>query len=269
MGMLGSGRRQRYVSGLVGLGFIVGVSILDSLVFQTWFSTDYFRWYLANGALISIVFGFVTLAWGDLNKMTTLISAHPVEYVAAWVRLGALPPLAWSTMLNPETRDTWRERARMRRAQAELQRQQRELLADPALSHEVTSRIVAGAPQADVDPDARDSDVETEAPTGLWVDFLFTAVIAIAFVIAYVVWLVVVVPVQYFVYLVAGAPAREAISSGARVWYRISPREIHIEEAWKTDTMPGDATESGFFLKPVSLTATVAAAVLFIVSRVL
>ncbi len=270
MGLVGAGRRQRFISGVVGLGFIVGVSLLNELVFRTWLATDYFRWYLANGALISIVFGFVTLAWGDLNKMTTLISAHPVEYLAAWVRLGALPPLAWSTMLNPETRNTWRERGRMRRAQAELQRQQQELLADPALSDELTSRIVAGAPQAaGVDPATPGSDVEGEDPTGLWVDFLFTAVIAFAFVIAYVIWLVVVVPIQYFVYLVAGAPAREAISSGARVWYRISPREIHIEEAWKTDTMPDDATESGFFQRPVGFTATVAAAVLFTVSRVL
>ena len=240
-------------------------------MFRTWLATDYFRWYLTNGALISIVFGFVTLAWGDLNKMTTLISAHPVEYVAAWVRLGALPPLAWSTMLNPETRDTWRERARMRRAQAELQRQQRELLADPALSDEVTSRIVAGAPQAGRGSRTRGfrrRDRGTDRPLGR-------------------------LPVHgghrhclrhrlcrlaggrrsgpvLRSTSVAGAPAREAISSGARVWSRISPREIHIEEAWKTDTMPGDATESGFFLVDQSAcTATVAAAVLFIVSRVL
>ena len=52
------------------------------------------RWYLANGAVISIVFGLVTLAWGDLNRVTSLISAHPVEYAAACVGLYVVPGFA-------------------------------------------------------------------------------------------------------------------------------------------------------------------------------
>jgi len=269
MGMLGSNRRQRLVSGVVGLGVVVGLVVLNGLVFGAWLRTDYLRWYLQNGALLSVVFGFVTLAWGDLNKMSTLISAHPVEYAAAWVRLGALPPLAWSTMLRPAGRDELRDRRRLQRATAELQRQQRELLAQPGLSDELKERIAGASASADAALETASPELDAETPSGLWVDFLITAVFAFAFVVAYVVWLLVVVPIQYFVYLIAGAPGREAMSAGARVWYRISPREIEIVEAWKSDSIPDGATESGFFQKPVSFTATVAAAVLFTVSRLI
>jgi hypothetical protein len=250
---------------------LLGLVLLNELAFRAWFGADYLRWYLNNGAVLSLVFGFVTLAWGDLNKMTHLISAHPLEYAAAWLALGALPPLAFATLLRPEGREMWRNRRRMVRARAELQRQQRELASLPGLSEELRQQLATASPPqppgptADIDKDSADAD----APTGLWVDFVLTAFISVAFVLGYVTWLLIVVPLQYFVYLMSGAPAREATASRARVWYRFTPREIHIEEAWKSDEMPEGATESGFSLKPVSFTATITAALLFAVSKLL
>lgn len=208
---------------------LAGAVVLDEVAFRAWFETDYLRWYLANGFVISLVFGFVTLAWGDLNKMTHLISAHPLEYAAAWLRLGGLPPTALATVLRP-----------------------------------------AGRPQPP-DPASETADVpaDAEVPTGLWVDGLLTAFFAVSFVVACFAWLLVAVPLQYFIYLLTGAPAREAYTSRVRVWFRLTPMEFHIEEALKADRMPDNATESGFFLKPVSFTAAITAAVLFAVSKVL
>jgi hypothetical protein len=87
---------RRVAAAVVGLVLLGGLAALDWLVFRAWFDSDYLRWYLKNGALIAIVFGLVTLAWGDLNKVTGLVSAHPLEYLASCLVLGTLPSLAFS-----------------------------------------------------------------------------------------------------------------------------------------------------------------------------
>ena len=61
----------------LGLAAFAGLIAADELVVRALFGTDYLSWYLANGATLSLVVAFVTLAWGDLNEIPTLISAHP------------------------------------------------------------------------------------------------------------------------------------------------------------------------------------------------
>ena len=88
-----------------------------------------------------------------------------------------------------------------------------------------------------------------------------------AFLLVFVAWLLVVAPLQFVVNLAAGAPARLALASPARAWYRITPHEIHVEEALKSDSVPQGATESGFSAKPVTFTAAIASALLFAASK--
>jgi hypothetical protein len=224
-------RHRRIASALVGLAILVALVVVDEVAFQALFETDFVRWYLANGLLIGLIMTFVTLAWGDLNKVTHLISAHPFEYAGAWLSLGGLPPLTFAAMFRQGTR-----RARM---EARLE------------------RALAGAP------------ADTDVPSGLWLDFWFTAFFAVALVLAYFAFLLVVVPLQYFVFLVTGAPARAACNSQTRVWYQMMPESTTIAEAWKWAAKPDGATESGFSAKPVAFTAAVTTAVLFAVSRLL
>jgi hypothetical protein len=98
---------------------------------------------------------------------------------------------------------------------------------------------------------------------------LFDTIITIALIVVLTgvlaVWALLVVPIQYFVYLVAGAPARAIRVSPEKVWrdeggWRIVPKE--------TPTPPA-AFELRFADKPVSLTNAFAAGLLFAVSQVL
>jgi hypothetical protein len=105
------------------------------------------------------------------------------------------------------------------------------------------------------------------APAGLgivdgWLSLMFAPV----FVLLWVTWLWVVAPLQYLVNLVAGAPARLALASGSRVWYRVAPHTIAVDEVKADADPPKGAVEAGFSAKPVTFTAVVAAGLLALAS---
>lgn len=258
---------RRVVAVVIGLVLLGGLAVVDWLVFRAWFDSDYLRWYLRNGALIAIVFGLVTLAWGDLNKVTGLVSAHPLEYLASCLALGTLPSLAAAAQL-----ESGRERARSERLQAarmELSRQADELAVSAQLSDELKQRFAAISQEAGPMPESAAATSESDVtPRGLGlVDVVLGLLFGPAFLLVFVAWLLVVAPLQFVVNLAAGAPARLALASPARAWYRITPHEIHVEEALKSGSVPEGATESGFSAKPVTFTAAIGSALLFAVSR--
>jgi len=73
-----------WIAGLVQFLFgwaIIGAALAaDYFVFAA-FDQNYFRWYLANGALIAIVFGFVSLAV-RLDDYPDLVSSNPLRYLS-------------------------------------------------------------------------------------------------------------------------------------------------------------------------------------------
>jgi hypothetical protein len=91
-------------------------------------------------------------------------------------------------------------------------------------------------------------------------------------------WAVLIAPLQYWVNLVCGAPAREALASSKTLWLAQSahrnefllapkdPNEIQQRELEKA-RKEGKLTEIGFAAKPVSFTSGIATAVLFGISQ--
>ena len=78
---------------------IVGAALaVDYAIFAA-FDTNYFRWYLENGALISIVFGFVSLAV-RLDDYPDLISYNPMRYLYACLTLSLHLSLAWNQIVG-------------------------------------------------------------------------------------------------------------------------------------------------------------------------
>ena len=258
---------MRVVSAVVGLVLLSGLAVLDWLVFRAWFDSDYLRWYLENGALIAVVFGLVTLAWGDLNKVTGLVSAQPLEYLAGCVALATLPSLAAAALLQ-----SGRSQARseeLRAARMEWSRQLVEIVGSTEVSDELKQRLAAIFREAGQSPESMAATSEPDVtPRGLGlVDVVLGSLFGPTLLLVFFAWLLVVAPLQFVVNLVAGAPARLALASPARAWYRVTPHEIHVEEAFKSDSLPEGATESGFSAKPVTFTAAIASALLFAVSR--
>lgn len=251
--------------GLVLIGAIVAV---NELVFRVLLDTSYVHWYLVNGALITLAAGLVTFAWGDLNKLTGLISAHPREYTAACLALVGFPLFAFSPLLRVD--GARRASRRMDEAAIEsdrkleaawdqdkidqlpepLKRQMERLRHDRA---EMAERAWSREPP----------------PNGFgFVDDLIAMMLAVALMLLCVAWLWVVAPLQYVVSLVAGAPARLALTTESRVWYSVTPRAIAVKEL-DADASPAEgSTESGFSAKPVTFTTLVAAGLLFLVSFV-
>jgi hypothetical protein len=204
------------VTAALGLAALAGLVAADELVLRALFGTHYLSWYLANGAIVSLVVAFVTLAWVDLNELSGLISAHPLEYAAAHVALCVLPSQSLAAIL---------------------------------------------APRGEARPET--------APIGLpVVDAILTAAVTVLVLAALVVFVLVVAPIQYFVYLVAGAPGREACASPERTWYRIGPREIVVESGPRTGELPQGADESAYTARPVTFTAALASALLFAARQV-
>jgi hypothetical protein len=72
----------------------------DYFVFQL-FDINYFRWYLASGPLIQLLFTAFAVAV-DLEREPRLISAHPGEYLAACLRVVGMSFIAFAGDLDPK-----------------------------------------------------------------------------------------------------------------------------------------------------------------------
>jgi hypothetical protein len=93
-------RGKRHWQTLISLLLIIGLIFLNRWLFRIWFDIDYIRWYLDNGALFSIVFGFVGLAGAKPDESIGLISLNPARYLEAVFDLTTWPLLAASEALD-------------------------------------------------------------------------------------------------------------------------------------------------------------------------
>ncbi len=85
---------------LKGLAVLVTLFLIDQWVFSKLFGLNYWRWYLTNGALISLVSPIAFKAWGDLaDKHIGLLSPNPYIYLAACVQVVGLPVYSLGTQL--------------------------------------------------------------------------------------------------------------------------------------------------------------------------
>jgi hypothetical protein len=266
---------QRLVTFAVGLAVIAGLIAVDSVVFRAAFDSNYVHWYLKNGALIGIVFGLITLAWGDLNRMATLISAHPHDYVATCFHLAVLPQVGVAALI--ETPSTWLLRKQKERKKLEtLVSGVEQLVADPELPEELKHDLAKAAEEGRASVDELTSELaaaeeddapKVAAPRGLGgLDVLLAVVFGFAFLLLCIVWLLVIAPLQYVVNLVAGAPARRALASPARASFWSTPGALVVGEASKERKLAEGATESRFSTAPVTFTSAVASALLFLVT---
>lgn len=263
--------RQRIKSAVVGLAGFAALIAVNSVVIQVLFDQDYLRLYLSYGAVLNLVVLLFTLAWGDaLERHTSLISAHPIEYLAGNVALGVAIGGAGGALLLPGRKQFEREvaaGAEIRAANARLKKQLRAIGAMPNAG-KLGDELERLASSTD-DPDGTERELP-RTPLDLgFVDAVISLVLVACVLLTLVAWVLLVVPVQYFVYLIAGAPAREALGSPARAWLRVTREQIVVTTDSKFREIPAGATESGYSAKPITLTAAFAAVLLFALDRLL
>jgi hypothetical protein len=266
--------RQRAKSAVVGLVVLGGVIAVDELVIRAVSDTSYLELYVTYGVLANLVIVVFTLAWSDkLERHASLISAHPMEYLGGNIDLGTALGEAFSAAVSPgraQYKALLDAQARARDELGEDNPQLREAAANPALAQspalaEIVQRLVTA------EENFRNSLRDLPwVPIGLgYLDFVITLAFALVLALGMIAWLVLVVPAQYFVYLVAGAPAREALASPRRAWVKVTRGQIEIVRAPKQQDIPDGYSESGISAKPITLTASLAAIILFALSRLL
>jgi hypothetical protein len=187
---------------LLGWSLIIGMTVLNSWFFARWLGTSYVSWYLAHGALLGLVSALIALAWGDLNRHVGLISAHPLDYVAAYVQLAGLPLSELSAHL-------------------------------------------AGAPSA--------------AGLREHFDRVLASGLAALLCAAIVLWIVIIVPAQYFIYLMCGAPGRVFAASQRRIGAHVSERRLHTRVIEGGENLPEGWWEANLASRPVTATGIFAA----------
>ena len=266
--------RQRAKSAVVGLVLLGAVIAVDELVIRAVSDTSYLELYLTYAVLANLVIVVFTLAWSDkLERHASLISAHPMEYLGGNVALGTALGEAFSAAVSPghaQYKAMQDAQARARDTLGEDNPQLREAAANPALA-QIPAAAAAAQRMVTADENLRKGLRGLRwVPIGLgYLDFVITLAFALVLAFGMVAWLVLVVPAQYVVYLIAGAPAREALASPRCAWVKVVHGQIDIVRAPKQQDIPDEYSESGISAKPITLTASLATIILFTLSRLL
>jgi len=94
-------------------------------------------------------------------------------------------------------------------------------------------------------------------------DILLMIPILLVFVLMMMAWLAVVVPVQYFMYLVCGAPARVFSKSDRRVIANLNRGQVKYKEVGPDEKVPADWWDASLSSKPYAITNIIAGMLAF------
>ena len=102
-------------------------------------------------------------------------------------------------------------------------------------------------------------------------DILFGLPLLVVFVVAAFGWLLFVAPLQYFVFLICGAPSRIVLSSNYAVYARMDGRRLIYEDKTTSDPKPekGKGWDASMRDKPVTLANAFSAVTLFFIGWLL
>ncbi|MFO7602715.1 MAG: hypothetical protein R6X06_02755 [Gammaproteobacteria bacterium] len=140
-----------------------------------------------------------------------------------------------------------------------------ELIAPHPLRYLRACAMLVGLPLFALGTHLRRGDTTTPARSPL--DLLLSVPLVLLICVILLIWAVVVVPLQYFIYLLAGAPARLYAQSAWRPVARLRPGGgLVVAEAPKADGPPRGWWDASLFASPVTMTALLSAMLLFVLS---
>ena len=216
----------RVAEGLVLLGVLIA---FDYALFHWLFGTNYLRWYLANGAIITLSFAILSTAVG-LDAVPELISRNPLVFVGGTTLLWSLLSASWATMLRVKS-----PREKLLAGEAENLEEAVGPLGWPHRAAEL-------------------------------LDLLLVALFQQVLVFLVLAWVVFVMPLQYFLNLVCGAASRMSLAATSIAVYDPAKYETTLGVARGTE-IPKGAIVLGYGERPVTFTATLGAGVLWVINR--
>ena len=218
---------------LVVQNFLIFGMLILLLVFDLWafqtFDQYYFQWYLNNGSFIALVTAMFAIAWGELDKLVGLISPHPRAYVAACMRLVGVSVQVCSGEL------------------AAFYNQ----LADRS------SKLQTGSAQ-----------LSTEY---IWhvFDGIAGVFLALAFISLLTLWLIIVAPIQYFVFFLCGSLPRIMHVGPVRYIAKIDPEGVTVDKIRPKEEIPNGWWDASFGTRPVAFTSLLSSLFLLLLDSIL
>ena len=188
---------------------LAAVCFLNAFLIHKIFSvplSKYFLEYVSAGPFIGLAQVAFAISWQALDKNSDLVSAHPLKYVGACLKLVGLPFVAYGGHIKVK-------------------------------------------------------DYNRVNP---W-DIIASIPLVALFVVASFAWLILIAPLQYFLFLFCGAPSRVALNSNYRLRAELDDGILNFVEPdpkVRPLTIGWDASMSD---KPVTMANSFGAAVLFII----
>lgn len=199
------------------------ISLTEWLSLRLGYEKDYIEFYLSNGSLIGLITAVVVISWGDLNKNLGLISTNPYVYLKTCCRVVSLPIVVMADGAK-EISEKW---------------------------DIITKGYKLGA---------------VSFPLGdLWLfwDMLIGTFLMVLIILCLLVWLVLVAPLQYFVFPVSGAVSRLfALFLSERPIAILQDSELKIESISKDKKIPDGWWDASFSQKPVAFSAVISSLML-------
>jgi hypothetical protein len=190
----------------IGWVIIASLLIFNFFLFNHFLKLNYFKWFIAQGAFISIITGFVYIFREKDTRDLGLISDHPFDFMGAQLQVLGMLFLA---------------------------------LGDGLKGSRVTK-------------------------FHLQVDSILTQLILLPLAVILICWFLVVIPCQYVVYFICGAPSR---------LFETSNLVRTVESSLPSDKEEKLLQKTSFALdikkKPFEFTNTLAALVLFVLGQIL
>jgi hypothetical protein len=209
---------------------MIGLILLNRWIFTTLFDTEYLLWYIDNGVYIGAGITFISLASKRFKKDVNAVSADPLTYLVSYLRYLTIPYITLGTDLR---------------------------LASGLVG------IVDDSRSDDIEVESELSNVPDPSPgclplllSSLWnlVNGLLTLLWMLILIMTTFLWVIIVVPLQYFVFLVCGAPARMFHQSDYRAITAVEGRALKINYVKKSEETPNGWQDASLGIEPVTLT---------------
>jgi hypothetical protein len=224
---------------------IIGLILLNRWIFAAFFGSDYLLWYIDNGTFIGVGIAFISLTSKKFKNDLNAISADPLTYVATYIRYLAKHFMILSAELRLAT--GFVQPANQTNAKPEQKKSK--LLLEP-----ITTKAPATQEKID-DPASDESDSSDSSPGCLWgpMDSLLTMLWMLILFVALFLWIVVVVPPQYFVFLICGALPRYLSYAEYRTIERVDGI-FELKFIKKSAKLPVDWEDTSLGIEPFTLT---------------
>ncbi len=205
------GLEHYHLSIILAMLALLGLSLLNFWLFNTFFHRSYFSWYVKTGPIIGLVSTIAAAVWGGFDKEPGFISKNPYEYLGSYLQLVGITLLAFGTILDSK-------------------------------SH--------------------------TRPCSIF-DLLVGVAFIVIFAVTAIAWLIVIIPFQYFVFLICGSVPRIALNSSTRLVAWSESRQLKFAKQPLDETIRKDGWDATMRDSPFKLASAFSAAFLFLLGLLL